>query len=168
MPLFTRKQLDRNENFINYEDPSSRFALIEDGTFKLTYHNAMKNKEVIKLFSGPGDFIGPYADFLRNRASQIKISSITKSIIYSCDFSHFMQLTVSDPSLEKSLHEITKSLYLLKEEKEYELLCLDAKERLKRFKNKFQPYMDEIPQYLIAEYLNISASYLSTISKRLD
>lgn len=168
LPMFTCINLDRNESFINYDDPSSRFALIEEGIFKLTCYNESKNKDVIKLFSGAGEFIGPYADFLRNRMSQIKITSITKSRIYSCDFSQFIQLSEAHLPLGKCLHEITKNLYLSKEEKEYELLCLDARERLKRFETKFKPYLREIPQYLIADYLNISPSYLSTINKQLQ
>ena len=80
------RKLDKGEHFVSIGDEPSSFAFIKSGVFKLSYHPAESDREFIKLFSGPNELIAPYADYLRQRPSNINIVSITPSEIYICKF----------------------------------------------------------------------------------
>ncbi len=160
-------KLAKGDVFVSIGDEPAKFAFIKAGVFKLAYQPAKSSREFIKLFSGPNELIAPYADFLRQRPSRINIVSITASEIYVCSFKDFENLFHNSAEWEIHRRKISELYYLLKEEKEYELLTNSAEERYLNFKAKFQDYIEDIPSYLIAEYLNVTPSYLSTLKKRL-
>jgi CRP-like cAMP-binding protein len=161
------KKLEKGEHFVSIGDEPSNFAFIKNGVFKLSYQPGGSDKEFIKLFSGPNELIAPYADFLRNRPSNINIVSITPSEIYICKFEALKTLSENSSEWEIHRRKISDFHYLLKEEKEYELLTNSAEERYVKFKEKFKQYINDIPSYLIAEYLNVTPSYLSTLKRRI-
>jgi CRP-like cAMP-binding protein len=161
------KNLEKGEHFVSIGDDPSNFAFIKNGVFKLSYHPAGSDREFIKLFSGPNELIAPYADFLRQRPSNINIVSITPSEIYICKFESLKTLSENSSEWEIHRRKISDFHYLLKEEKEYELLTNSAEERYLKFKEKFKHYINDIPSYLIAEYLNVTPSYLSTLKRRI-
>lgn len=164
---FRRKSFKKGETFISYGETPSHFAFIEEGIFKLSYLVEKDDREVVKLFSGPKDLIGAYADYLRELPSRVRIMALTNATIYLFDFSDLERLLKSDVFWERFRRKIAEYHYLLKEEKEYELLVHSAETRYQNFLKKFQNLAGEIPDYLIAEYLNITPSYMSTLKKRL-
>ena len=59
-------------------------------------------------------------------------------------------------------------IFLKMEERVFELCILDSKERYLKFKRDFPELEDQITQYQIATYLNITPVQLSRIRKELN
>lgn len=161
----TKKKLLKGTNFVGIGDAVTHFAFIKSGIFKISYLTEENGKEVIKLFSGPGDLIGAYADFLRSSPSRVTITAMSDSEICTIAFADIDKLMENSPTWETYRRKIAEFHYLLKEDKEYELLVNSAAERFIKFQSKFEHFEDHIPDYLVAAYLNITPSYLSTLKK---
>lgn len=165
-PHLMMQKLEKGELFVSAGEVPTKIAFIKEGVFKISYRNE-SNLSYIKLFSGPNELIAPFADYLRHQNSKIDIAAITKSKIYTCTFKDLEQLLKESNDWEIYRRKIVEMHYLLKEKKENELVMNDAVERYVKFNEQFNRFLDDIPDYFIADYLNISPSYLSTIKKRL-
>jgi len=76
-----------------------------------------------------------------------------------------VKLFKSSAHWEKIGRRITESLYLEKEEREYQFLCLDAVSRYQSFLKEFKNEVNKIPDYMVASYLGITPVYLSKLKR---
>ena len=160
------KALKKGERFTTIGDEVTHFAFIKRGILKISYLPDANGKEIIKLFSGPGDLIGAYADYLRATPSRVNITAMSDCEICSFAFKDIDKLMNGMPQWELYRRKIGEYHYLLKEDKEYELLVNTAEERYDKFQIKFSSFENLIPDYMVAAYLNVTPSYLSTLKNR--
>jgi CRP-like cAMP-binding protein len=163
---FIPMKIAKGEKLISIGDQPSQIAIVASGVFKTSIKSQIDDKLVIKSFQGKGDFVGAYADYLRVKSSQVEIAAIASAEIYVCSFEDLEQLTNNNLELEQLRRKLTEKMLLQKDDRENQLLSLDAQGRFESFQIQFESVADRIPDYLVASYLNITASYLSTMKKR--
>jgi CRP-like cAMP-binding protein len=61
---------------------------------------------------------------------------------------------------------VTERLYLLKSEREYELLALDAEQRYRAFQARYPGLEARVTQRHVASYLGITPEHLSRLRAR--
>lgn len=164
--FLTNKTLRKGEIFTAIGDEVTHFAFIKNGILKISYLTETNGKEIVKLFSGPGDLIGAYADYLRGTPSRVNITAMSDCEICSFAFRDINKLMSDLPQWEVYRRKIGEYHYLLKEDKEYELLVNTAEERYEKFLIKFATFENHIPDYMVAAYLNVTPSYLSTLKNK--
>ncbi|PIP90220.1 MAG: hypothetical protein COW01_11025 [Bdellovibrionales bacterium CG12_big_fil_rev_8_21_14_0_65_38_15] len=161
---FRSETIKKGEKFLSVDEVSNRFAVVEEGLFKIFYVDS-DGKEAIKTFRAKGGVIGAYAEFLRNIPSRLSVQALRDSKITVIQGSEMVKLFKSSAHWEKIGRRITESLYLEKEEREYQFLCLDAVSRYQSFLKEFKNEVNKIPDYMVASYLGITPVYLSKLKR---
>ncbi len=100
--------------------------------------------------------------------SSVFIQAITKCKIIIFDYSEFMELSLKYKVLEKVLNKILLDYMTKKQQREIELLSLDAKDRYIQFVKNNPVLSEKLPQFHIASYLGITPTQLSRIKKQLN
>lgn len=102
------------------------FGLIISGVAR-HYYIDKKNKDWTKNFAGSGDLIGPYAEYIQNKPSRTYCQALTPMTILKGSKKE-LDMTKIDVwhSFWRALAE---RFYVFKENREYEFLMYDAKQR---------------------------------------
>ncbi len=157
-------KVKKGEAFLNVGDQSDYFAIVEEGLFRIFYVD-IEGKEAIKTFRSAGGVIGAYAEFLRGIPSRLCVEALTDSFISVVSAKDMLEVFKRSAQWEKIGRKITEQLYLEKEEREYQFLCLDAGARYKAFLRDYPGQEHKIPDYMVASYLGITPVYLSKLKK---
>lgn len=157
-------KLKKGESFLSHGEKSDKFAVVEEGLFRIYYVDS-EGKEAIKTFRAAGGLIGAYAEFLRNIPSRLNVVALSDSVLSVVQASDVLGVFKSSAEWERVGRKITEQLYLEKEEREYQFLCLDASARYQAFLRDFSHDEIRIPDYMVASYLGITPVYLSKLKK---
>ena len=162
--LIRTQKIKKGQCFLSVGETSDRFAVVEEGLFRI-YYVDQEGKEAIKTFRSRGGVIGAYAEFLRKIPSRLNVEALCDSTISVVQADDVMNLFKSSAAWEKVGRKITELLYLEKEEREYQFLCLDASHRYQAFLKEYAQDLARIPDYMVASYLGITPVYLSKLKK---
>jgi len=83
------------------------------------------------------------------------------------NFEEFSRLYLSCPDLERAARILAERFFVQKEQREIELVVLDADQRYRLFQQQFPQLENQITQYHIASYLGITPTQLSRIRRKL-
>jgi len=125
-------------------------------------------KRYVDEFSLENEFITDYTSFLTQQPSDKNIILLEDSEIYQTTQSQIQEMyTKGDYLLERLGRVMGEQLFMAWHKRSKGLLMNDAKERYEKLIEKRPALPQRVPQYLIAEYLNITPESLSRIrSKR--
>lgn len=162
--LIRLQNVKKGEHFLSLGDPSDRFAIVEEGLFRIYYVDS-EGKEAIKTFRGAGGVIGAYAEFLREIPCRLNVEALTDSVVSVVMAKDMLEAFKKDGPWERVGRKVAEQLYLEKEEREYQFLCLSASERYQAFLRDYADYEARIPDYMVASFLGITPVYLSKLKK---
>jgi len=145
------------------EVPTHLF-IIESGIAKSSY---IKNdgKELIKTFFATHDIASGYVEVLKGIPSRVEIKALEDIEAYSFPFKTVKELYYEHPCWNAIGRVIAEKFFIIKEQREYEFLMLDAKERYISFQKTHGHIENKIPDNQIALYLGITPVSLSRIKK---
>jgi len=137
-----------------------RVSFINEGFFKMSMGGSTGSENIIELL-GPLEFVTDYISFLKQKPTDCNIEALRRSVIESLGFNDLQKIYDYSPAFQKigrllaeqnfiRLGERVKSQSLPPQER-YRLLCQNT------------TLMQEVPQYMIASYLGVSAEWLSKI-----
>ncbi len=141
-----------------------RFYVILNGISYL-YYTHVDGFEKVKRFAVTGEAIAPYISLLRNEPSEYSAKALKECVCIELSYKDYMSLVNTSWTLEK-LHRKQLEFHILeREKKEYELFMLSAEERYRAFVTRHRPFLEDIPQKIIASYINVDPATLSRIKK---
>lgn len=165
--LLTESTIRKGTNLtIPGEDPD-RFYLIRKGVIR-NFLIDTQGKEHTKKFQGTDGIIGPYAEYLTNRKTIYYIQAVTDCVIESFSIKDFYKLSKENPNWIKVRALLAEASFVDKEEREIMMLTMSVSERFKQFQKRYKPFMDQIPQFMIASYIGASPEGLSRALKSKD
>ncbi|MCB9246705.1 MAG: Crp/Fnr family transcriptional regulator [Flavobacteriales bacterium] len=123
-------------------------------------------KEFTLGFHFPGEFVGSYASFVTGTASRIYVQALTPVIIVRMRDSELNELYRISHNGEHIGRFFAEQLYVLKENREIELLTLSAFERYEKLMEEQPGLFLQIPQKLLAEYLGMTPENFSRMKRR--
>lgn len=147
------------------ETPKELFIL-KSGIVRSYYTNE-KGKEYIRSLFIPFSSTGSLGALVSNRPSELTYECITDCELYAINFKELKNLALIDNDVAVMYANALESIFLLLEDKIYDLSALNATERYLKLKKQIPNIESLIPQYHIASYLNISAVQLSRIRKEI-
>lgn len=160
--LFERKELGKNEVFLPAGKVARRLEFIEKGISRAYYVNDKGAEYNKHFFIGPC-FTGGYASLISGQANQIVQETMSKCTMWTTDYQKFQALYPRFHDLETVARKIAESIFVQKEQREVELVTLNANERYKLFQKQYPQLEQLIPQYHIASYLGVTPTQLSRI-----
>jgi CRP-like cAMP-binding protein len=131
------------------------------------YLSSESGKEFNKNFFMPFSFVGALTALIQNQPSKLTYEALTKCNVYEVSFSDIIDLCKEDINISNLYNRILEHVYIRYEERQLELISMDAKERYLTLRRKIPDIDKLIPQYQIASYLSITPVQLSRIRRKI-
>lgn len=147
------------------ETPKELFIL-KSGIVRSYYTNE-KGKEYIRSLFVPFSSTGSLGSLVSKKPSELTYECITDCELYAINFEKLKKLALVDNNVAVMYANALESIFLLLEDKIYDLSALNATERYLKLQKQIPNIENLIPQYYIASYLNISPVQLSRIRKEI-
>jgi CRP-like cAMP-binding protein len=165
--LFTPKVLKKGEYFITDRQTAKEIGFLESGIVRAFY----KNDEAIEynkhFFVNPC-FIGGYASLITRTPNQINQQALTDCNIQIARYADIQTLYQTCPDIERAARILAELFFVQKEQREIDIVLLDADKRYQIFQKDFPGLEQQIPQYHIASYLGITPTQLSRIRRKIS
>jgi CRP-like cAMP-binding protein len=156
--------LKKGDTFMDYNQKADKIAFVEEGLLEMTICED-GNERVIDFLS-PGSFAADYLNFLQNNLSEIKITALANSQLMYFSKDALANLYESDIVFQK-IGRIMAEKYYVEYVQMLRRINMTAKERYEIMLRNSPDLIQQVPQYKIASFLNVSAEWLSKLrSKR--
>lgn len=164
--IFSKSSLSKGEFFIQEGQTTNQIAFLEEGIIRAFYRNN-EGLEYNKHFFISPCFIGGYASLITGTPNQISQQALSNCTIFVANFSDFTALYDTNPDIERAARKLAELFFVHKEQREIEIVLLDADKRYLLFQKQFPFLEQQIPQYHIASYLGITPTQLSRIRRKI-
>lgn len=165
LPLFTHATLRKGNYFIKQGQQAREIGFLYKGIIR-GYYSSNEGFEYNKHFFIAPSFIGGYASIITNTPNQIQQQALTDCEILVAPAADFRLLFNQCPDLERAARILAEQFFVQKEQREIDLVLLDADERYRRFQQVYPELEALLPQYHIASYLGITPTQLSRIRRK--
>jgi CRP-like cAMP-binding protein len=164
-PLFTPKVLKKGDYFITDGQIATEIGFLESGIIRAFYRNNEAVEYNKHFFLNPC-FIGGYASLITGKPNQINQQALTDCTIQVAQFAAIQNLYQSCPDIDRAARILAEQFFVQKEQREIDIVLLDADKRYLIFQKEFPQLEQQIPQYHIASYLGITPTQLSRIRRK--
>lgn len=154
------------QNFITEGEVPKTIAFVRSGLFRYYYINN-NGMEFTKGFFLENTVLSSYSAILKKRSSYFTIQALEDSIIEIIDYVDFLKLYTEHPSWKDFLVIQLQKAFMMKEEREFEFLVFNAKQRYNSFLQRFPNLENRVKQHIIASYLRIAPESLSRIRREI-
>jgi CRP/FNR family transcriptional regulator len=165
---FIIKHLPRGTHLLEEGAVCRYDAFVLEGSLKGYIVDSTSGKEEILFLAITDWWACDLESFHNQTASSMSITAITPTTVAMISRASFDALLEKLPKLEKYFRIILQNHAVSLQRRIYFRNALDAKSRYKAFLQKYPSLNAQIPQYLIASYLGISAEMLSKIRAQKD
>lgn len=165
--LFSPKILKKGDYFINDGQIARKIGFLESGIMRAFYRNS-EGLEYNKHFFVNPCFVGGYASLITGSPNQIIQQALTDCTLLVANFRDIQKLYHTCPDIERGARILAEQFFVQKEQREIEIVLLDAKKRYEIFQKDFPQLEQLIPQYHIASYLGITPTQLSRIRRKMS
>jgi len=165
--LFTPNILRKGDYFIRSGRTAKEIGFLESGIIRGFYRNNEAIEYNKHFFTNPC-FIGGYASLITQSPNQINQQALTDCHIQTASYAEIQTLYNTCPDIERAARVLAERFFVQKEQREIEIVMLNADERYHIFQQELSNLEQQIPQYRIASFLGITPTQLSRIRKKLS
>jgi CRP-like cAMP-binding protein len=158
-------KINKNDHFISAGQRPDKVAFIAEGLFRV-YYLSDAGKENCLVFRESGRFLSAYNSLLDNTVSKYSFQALEDSVLLYVTLKDYAELLKENECWQRVVSKYFQMLFIEKEEREIELLSIDAKKRYKIFVDKYPELPGRVSQYHIASYLGITPEALSRIRRQ--
>lgn len=163
--LFTPRTLKKGEYFVTDKQFARELAFLETGIVRVFYRNA-EGVEYNKQFFTDRNLIGGYTSLITQQQSRINQQALADCVIHVANHAEIRGLFDTCPDIERAARLIAEYFFVQKEQREIDIVLLDAEKRYRIFQREFPGLEQQIPQYHIASYLGVTPTQLSRIRRK--
>ncbi len=164
--LVEETSFKKNEIVIDIGTVPEYYYIIKSG-YMISYFENDKGKIHTRDIFSELDYIGSVASFKLGVPCKSTYKCITNCQVYKTKYSDLIKLTNLDKNVAAIYSQAFEMQILINEKKIYNLMALNATERYIKLKEEKPGIENDIPQYHIASYLNITPVQLSRIRKEI-
>ena len=158
--------INENDYFLPEGQTPKKFGFITKGLVRYLYIDN-EGREFTKAFLAENSFISSYSAMKNRTQSLYSIQALIQTEIISVDYEEWKKMTKKNEVWNKFLIALLEKGYSIKENRERDLLLLDAESRYKIFQEEFSDLETKIKQHQIASYIGITPIALSRIRKKM-
>jgi CRP-like cAMP-binding protein len=162
--LFKPEVLKKGDYFITAGQKAKEIGFLEGGIIRGFYRNNEAVEYNKHFFINPC-FIGGYASLITGTPNQIIQQALSDCTIQVAKFADIQNLYQTCSDIERGARILAEQFFVQKEQREIEIVLLDADKRYQIFQRNFPQLEQQIPQYHIASYLGITPTQLSRIRR---
>ena len=157
--------LARGQFLLQAGEHASEVGVVITGLLR-EYFVMPDGTERTKAFGSPGYPTGSLADLLSGQPSRAFIVAEEPTRILVADYAQSLALAERSSAWRRYGEQLTQRILLIKAEREYELLGMDAAARYARFSTRYPGLEARVAARHVASYLGITAVHLSRLRKR--
>jgi len=157
----------KGEFFLKIGDMASRFAFVARGLFKRCFYT-YDGKVFVVSFDPEGRVLSDFSSLIQDRPSQVDIEAMEDSVLLVSRLNLGAILRQRHPIWADIGRRIAEIRFVEKADREYELLCLDAKQRYLSFLKHSENLLPRISQKDLAAHLGMTPITLNRIIRGLD
>lgn len=159
---FTPLSFKKNEHLVHAGDSADNMYIITKGLTR-SYYIDHEGKEFNKIFLAENEVASAYVEILMGIPARLNIQALENTEVLAVNFRDVEGMYKRDQCWNEVGRKIAEMFFILKEQREYEFLLLDAKNRYLNFLKDYDYIKNRIAQYHIAAYLGITPVSLSRI-----
>ncbi|MBO0931935.1 Crp/Fnr family transcriptional regulator [Fibrella aquatilis] len=162
LAAFREQTVAKGETVIRAGAQTRQIFFVEEGVLR-AYSSSAEGAEYNKAFFVEHDLWGIYYALLTGQPSHLSVQALTPCRLLVADYKLITDLYGKYPTLERAGRRMAEELFVLKEQREIDLVMLDATARYANFQRLYPGLEQRIPQYHIASHLGITPTQLSRI-----
>ena len=162
---FDRVNLKKGERFLSRGQICNRVGFVESGLLKCVILG--NGKSVVDDFIFENQFVANYYSFLKKEKSNKEITCLKDTVLNVVTRTKLEELAQDHPFIERIARQVAEKLFLNTAKKLEDLKLLRAEERYLKLTGINKRVINEIPQYEIASYLNVSPETVSRIRNKM-
>ncbi|UXP31019.1 Crp/Fnr family transcriptional regulator [Reichenbachiella agarivorans] len=163
--IFSEHSLKKGEYFIEGGKIAKKFGFLRQGVIRAFYRNH-EGVEYNKHFFTKNNMVGGYSSLVTQLPNTINQQALTDCELLIGNYKKLTDLLDKHQDLERLLRKIAEGYFVNKEQREVEIVLLEANKRYAIFQKEYPQLEQLIPQYHIASYLGITPTQLSRIRKQ--
>ncbi|MGY5350984.1 Crp/Fnr family transcriptional regulator [Wenyingzhuangia sp. IMCC45533] len=130
----------------------------------LSFYVDKKGNEKVTQFAIENWWVTDMESYIKGTPSTLSIQAIEKTEMLVINKKELEKLYLSIPKLERLFRIITENMLIAIQRKNNIYLQMKSKNRYNDLVNNFPEFIQRVPQYMIASYLEITPEYLSKLS----
>lgn len=162
--LYTAKSLKKGDHLVEFDDRNSCFGIIHKGLIRF-YFNTFEGKELNQTFKKENDIFMNYYPHFSGKGSAFAIECLEDTEVYIVNYGDIVSFYDKSPGWNKLGRRLAEENFMIKAERERELLTMDSTERYDSFVKKFPNLLNRLSKHHIALYLGINPASLSRLIK---
>jgi CRP-like cAMP-binding protein len=166
LELISVRYIARGQYLLRAGESATEAGVVARGLLRELYV-LEDGSERTKAFVLAGEPTGSLADLLRGGPSRTNIVAEEDSRVLVLPFAANATLAQRFPSWQLYQSGLLQVLFLVKVDREYELLGLDAEGRYAAFRARYPGLETRVAARHVASYLGISSVHLSRLRRRL-
>lgn len=160
--LCQRLCLDKGQALLRAGEQAQLVGFVVSGGLREHYVLA-DGGERTKGFSLPGWFAGSLSDLISGEVSKVWIEAAAPSVLLTLPWADVRRWQETRPAWTRFGWRVAERLYMMKVEREYELLAMDAAERLDATLARWPTLEQVFSQRDIASYVGVTPVHLSRL-----
>lgn len=165
--LFVETSLKKGDYFIKEGLTAKSIGFLKNGVIRAFYRDR-EGSEYNKHFFISNNLVGGYSSLVTQMPNKIHLQALTDCQLLTANYNELIVLYEDHQDFERFGRKLAEMFFVHKEEREVNIVMLDADKRYLIFQNQFPDLEQLIPQYHIASYLGITPTQLSRIRKKFS
>jgi CRP-like cAMP-binding protein len=164
--LIQLKKFSNKDILAKYGETAKELFILKKGVVR-SFYTGENGKEYIRNLFTPYSALGPLEALVNDKPANVTYDCLTDCEIYTINFKKLKELTSKDKEISQMYSSALENVFILLTSRIYNLTVLNATKRYLKLREDIVNIENEIPQYHIASYLNISPVQLSRIRKEI-
>ena len=162
LSYFETEKFKKKEILLNEGEICDKQYFITKGCVRFYINNA-KGVEQTMQFGIENWWITDYLSFQYQTPTRFNIQAIENIEVLSIDRKSFDELLERVPKLEKYFRLVIQKSFGASQVRIAYLFTMSAEERFHHMNNMFPEFIQRVPQYTVASYLDFSPEFMSKI-----
>jgi CRP-like cAMP-binding protein len=156
------RKLSKDEVYYSEGTLCDEVGFLVDGLV-YNYYTNEKGDEFVKNFVLPGNPVASYMSVILTAPAAYTCKAIEESVLVTMKYKDLLKLYDLHPCWDRLGRMNAEKCFFVTEQREQQLLTMDATTRYAEFLKNNRELANRIPQYLIASYIGVSPVTLSRI-----
>ncbi|ESU27059.1 cyclic nucleotide-binding protein [Flavobacterium limnosediminis JC2902] len=156
------KKISKKELLLQEGEICDFLCFVAKGCLRLYIINEKGNEQTLQ-FGIENWWITDYMSFDNQKPSHFYIQAVENSEIVLIHKNDIEYLFSEIPQLERYFRMILQKSFAASQMRIKFLFTMSAEERYHHFNNSFPEFVQRVPQYMLASYLDFSAEFMSKI-----
>lgn len=163
--LFRPVDLAKRAYFTRAGEPVRDVVFVESGVLRV-FVTAPDGTEYTKTFFSEGHLLALYHALISGGPSYLSVQALTPAQLQVAPYAAVEALYDRHPALERVARRLAEQLFVVKEQREIDLVLLDAAARYAKLQREHPGLEQRVAQHYIASNLGITPTQLSRIRAR--